>query len=96
MRGRLWLGRGLLRSRRRRLCRGIEYGKSLGRRFVELGGVFLWGRYGFGGLFLGLVGTRSVTLRGMCRSLASLEGLMSEEACVGVLRGMDVGVWVDM
>lgn len=77
MRGRLWLGRGLLRSRRRRLCRGIECGKLLGRRFVELGGVFLWGRYGFGGLFLGLVGTRSVTLRGMCRSLASLEGLMS-------------------
>lgn len=59
------------------MCRGIECGKLLGRRFVELGGVFLWGRYGFGGLFLGLVGTRSVTLRGMCRSLASLEGLMS-------------------
>lgn len=51
MRGRLSLGRGLLRSRRRRLCRGIECGRLLGRRFVELRGVFLWGRFGFGGLF---------------------------------------------
>lgn len=59
------------------MCRGTECGRLLGRRFLELGGVFLWGRFGFGGLFLGLVEIRSVTLREMCRSLASLEELMS-------------------
>jgi hypothetical protein len=76
--GRLWLGRGLLRSRRRRLCRGIKYGKLLGRRFAGLGGVRLWGRFGFDVLFLGLVVTRNVTLLEMCRSLASPEALMSQ------------------
>lgn len=79
MRGRLWLGRGLLHSRRHRLFHGIECGRLLGRRFAGLGVVCLWGRFGFGVLFLGLVRTRSVTLLGMCMSLASLEVLMSRK-----------------
>jgi hypothetical protein len=76
--GRLWLGRDLLHSRRRRLCRGIKCGKLLGRRFAGLGVVCLWGRFLFGVLFLGPVVTRSVILLEMCRSLAIQEVLMSQ------------------